>query len=173
MQSNILSYNMFLLSGCLKALPHKRLKSWKPWCAISKVSLRKVSVHIYFSFYVTLICLYNTDIYYFLLFCFSEPSGLVTFTRKRLDKPLNWKRWVTDTVLKENNIRVCVVCQLLLPQIKRFTDTNNNWKTICSLCFSSKTLLTNLHITCEGTIEDNGYGMLQVRGEFTFRKTTW
>ncbi|XP_058478004.1 poly(ADP-ribose) glycohydrolase [Solea solea] len=47
-----------------------------------------------------------------------RPTGLVTFTRKGLDKPLNWK--------------------------------------------SSETLLTRLHITCEGTIEDDGYGMLQV-----------
>uniref|UniRef100_A0A3Q1BDS0 poly(ADP-ribose) glycohydrolase n=1 Tax=Amphiprion ocellaris TaxID=80972 RepID=A0A3Q1BDS0_AMPOC len=47
-----------------------------------------------------------------------NPTGLVTFTRKGLDKPLNWK--------------------------------------------SSQTLLTKLHITCEGTIEDDGYGMLQV-----------
>lgn len=30
-------------------------------------------------------------------------------------------------------------------------------------CFSSQTPLTKLHITCEGTIEDDGYGMLQVR----------
>ncbi|KAG7262738.1 hypothetical protein CRUP_038257 [Coryphaenoides rupestris] len=27
---------------------------------------------------------------------------------------------------------------------------------------SSQTHLTRLHITCEGTIEDDGYGMLQV-----------
>uniref|UniRef100_A0A4W6F4S9 poly(ADP-ribose) glycohydrolase n=1 Tax=Lates calcarifer TaxID=8187 RepID=A0A4W6F4S9_LATCA len=47
-----------------------------------------------------------------------KPTGLVTFTRKSLDKPLNWK--------------------------------------------SSQTQLTKLHITCEGTIEDDGYGMLQV-----------
>ncbi|XP_047465949.1 poly(ADP-ribose) glycohydrolase [Mugil cephalus] len=46
------------------------------------------------------------------------PTGLVTFTRRRLDKPPNWK--------------------------------------------SSQTLLKKLHITCEGTIEDDGYGMLQV-----------
>uniref|UniRef100_A0A674PRL4 poly(ADP-ribose) glycohydrolase n=1 Tax=Takifugu rubripes TaxID=31033 RepID=A0A674PRL4_TAKRU len=45
------------------------------------------------------------------------PTGLVTFTRKRLGKPPDWKR----------SIR-----------------------------------LTKLHITCEGTIEDDGYGMLQV-----------
>ncbi|MEQ2308996.1 hypothetical protein AMECASPLE_034066, partial [Ameca splendens] len=48
-----------------------------------------------------------------------KPTGLVTFSRQRLDKPPNWK--------------------------------------------SSQTLLTRLHITCEGTIEDDGYGMLQVR----------
>ncbi|XP_069548009.1 poly(ADP-ribose) glycohydrolase-like [Brachyistius frenatus] len=58
------------------------------------------------------------------LMCYFEnvteqmPTGLVTFTRKRLDKPPNWK--------------------------------------------SSQTLLTKLHITCKGTIEDDGYGMLQV-----------
>ncbi|CAN9509175.1 unnamed protein product [Ophioblennius macclurei] len=46
------------------------------------------------------------------------PTGLVTFTRKKLDQPPDWE--------------------------------------------SSQTLLTRLHITCEGTIEDNGYGMLQV-----------
>ncbi|XP_041829181.1 poly(ADP-ribose) glycohydrolase isoform X2 [Melanotaenia boesemani] len=46
------------------------------------------------------------------------PTGLVTFTRKRLDKQPSW--------------------------------------------MSSQTLLTKLHITCEGTIEDDGYGMLQV-----------
>ncbi|CAG13322.1 unnamed protein product, partial [Tetraodon nigroviridis] len=46
------------------------------------------------------------------------PTGLVTFTRKRLDKPPNWR--------------------------------------------SSQMRLTKLHITCEGTIEDDGYGMLQV-----------
>lgn len=46
------------------------------------------------------------------------PTGLVTFTRKSLDKPQNWK--------------------------------------------SSQTRLTKLHITREGTIEDDGYGMLQV-----------
>ncbi|KAM4715523.1 poly(ADP-ribose) glycohydrolase [Anableps anableps] len=47
-----------------------------------------------------------------------KPTGLVTFSRQRLDNPPNWK--------------------------------------------SSPTLLTRLHITCEGTIEDDGYGMLQV-----------
>uniref|UniRef100_A0A1A7XBI0 poly(ADP-ribose) glycohydrolase n=2 Tax=Iconisemion striatum TaxID=60296 RepID=A0A1A7XBI0_9TELE len=47
-----------------------------------------------------------------------RPTGLVTFSRRKLEKPPNWK--------------------------------------------SSKTLLTKLHITCEGTIEDDGYGMLQV-----------
>ncbi|XP_028990607.2 poly(ADP-ribose) glycohydrolase [Betta splendens] len=47
-----------------------------------------------------------------------KPTGLVTFTRKSLDKPVPWK--------------------------------------------SSQTELTKLHITCEGTIEDDGYGMLQV-----------
>ncbi|KAF3704301.1 Poly(ADP-ribose) glycohydrolase [Channa argus] len=47
-----------------------------------------------------------------------KPTGLVTFTRKSLDKPVNWK--------------------------------------------SSQTQLTKLHITCVGTIEDDGYGMLQV-----------
>ena len=31
---------------------------------------------------------------------------------------------------------------------------------------SSKTLMTRLHITCEGTIEEHGYGMLQVRVPF-------
>ncbi len=31
------------------------------------------------------------------------------------------------------------------------------------LTFSSKKQLTRLHITCKGTIEDEGYGMLQVR----------
>ncbi|XP_040922663.1 poly(ADP-ribose) glycohydrolase isoform X2 [Toxotes jaculatrix] len=46
------------------------------------------------------------------------PTGLVTFTRKSLDKPLDWK--------------------------------------------SSRTRLTKLHITYEGTIEDDGDGMLQV-----------
>ncbi|XP_070783316.1 poly(ADP-ribose) glycohydrolase-like [Enoplosus armatus] len=55
---------------------------------------------------------------YFKGFTEQKPTGLVTFTRKRLDKPLNWK--------------------------------------------SSQTPLTKLHITCEGTIEDDGYGMLQV-----------
>ncbi|XP_027144942.1 poly(ADP-ribose) glycohydrolase isoform X3 [Larimichthys crocea] len=55
---------------------------------------------------------------YFKSFTEETPTGLVTFTRKRLDKPLNWK--------------------------------------------SSQTPLTKLHITCEGTIEDDGYGMLQV-----------
>ncbi|KAF7669365.1 hypothetical protein LDENG_00199680 [Lucifuga dentata] len=47
-----------------------------------------------------------------------QPTGLVTFTRKCLDRPVNWK--------------------------------------------SSQAQLTKLHITCEGTIEDDGYGMLQV-----------
>lgn len=47
-----------------------------------------------------------------------KPTGLVTFTRRSLDKPLNWK--------------------------------------------SSQIPLTKLHITCEGTIEDDGHGMLQV-----------
>lgn len=46
------------------------------------------------------------------------PTGLVTFTRKKLDNKPDWK--------------------------------------------SSQTLLTRLHITCEGTIEENGDGMLQV-----------
>nr|XP_046234105.1 poly(ADP-ribose) glycohydrolase isoform X2 [Scatophagus argus]XP_046234107.1 poly(ADP-ribose) glycohydrolase isoform X2 [Scatophagus argus]XP_046234108.1 poly(ADP-ribose) glycohydrolase isoform X2 [Scatophagus argus]XP_046234109.1 poly(ADP-ribose) glycohydrolase isoform X2 [Scatophagus argus] len=55
---------------------------------------------------------------YFRSFTEEKPTGLVTFTRKRLHKPLTWK--------------------------------------------SSQTLLTKLHITCEGTIEDDGYGMLQV-----------
>ncbi|KAM8889483.1 poly(ADP-ribose) glycohydrolase isoform 2-T4 [Synchiropus picturatus] len=47
-----------------------------------------------------------------------KPTGLLTFTRKCLDEPVDWK--------------------------------------------SSETLLTRLHITCEGTIEDDGHGMLQV-----------
>lgn len=55
---------------------------------------------------------------YFKSFTEQKPTGLVTFTRKSLDKPLSWK--------------------------------------------SSQTLLTKLHITCEGTIEDDGSGMLQV-----------
>lgn len=55
---------------------------------------------------------------YFDSFCKEKPTGLVTFTRKRLDKPPDWK--------------------------------------------SSQTQLTKLHITCEGTIEDDGRGMLQV-----------
>ncbi|XP_070847386.1 poly(ADP-ribose) glycohydrolase-like isoform X1 [Chaetodon trifascialis] len=55
---------------------------------------------------------------YFKSFTEEMPTGLVTFTRKRLDKPLNWK--------------------------------------------SSQAQLTKLHITCEGTIEDDGHGMLQV-----------
>uniref|UniRef100_A0AAQ4QKL9 poly(ADP-ribose) glycohydrolase n=1 Tax=Gasterosteus aculeatus aculeatus TaxID=481459 RepID=A0AAQ4QKL9_GASAC len=55
---------------------------------------------------------------YFKSFTEQKPTGLVTFTRKSLDKPLNWT--------------------------------------------SSQTQLTKLHITCEGTIEDDGHGMLQV-----------
>lgn len=55
---------------------------------------------------------------YFQTFTGQKPTGLVTFTRRSLEDPLNWK--------------------------------------------SSKTQLTKLHITCEGTIEDDGYGMLQV-----------
>lgn len=31
------------------------------------------------------------------------------------------------------------------------------------MCLSSQTKLTKLHITCEGTIEKDGYGMLQVK----------
>lgn len=46
------------------------------------------------------------------------PNGLVTFTRRSLDNPVDWR--------------------------------------------SSEKQLTRLHITCEGTIEDDGYGMLQV-----------
>uniref|UniRef100_A0A4W5R8R4 PARG helical domain-containing protein n=1 Tax=Hucho hucho TaxID=62062 RepID=A0A4W5R8R4_9TELE len=48
-----------------------------------------------------------------------KPTGLVTFTRKCLDRPPNWK--------------------------------------------NSQNPLTKLHITCAGTIEDDGHGMLQVR----------
>ncbi|XP_034049721.1 poly(ADP-ribose) glycohydrolase-like isoform X2 [Thalassophryne amazonica] len=47
-----------------------------------------------------------------------KPIGLITFTRRSLDRPVNWK--------------------------------------------SSQCQLTRLHIACEGTIEDDGYGMLQV-----------
>uniref|UniRef100_A0A674EPK4 poly(ADP-ribose) glycohydrolase n=1 Tax=Salmo trutta TaxID=8032 RepID=A0A674EPK4_SALTR len=47
-----------------------------------------------------------------------KPTGLVTFTRKCLDRPPNWK--------------------------------------------NSQNQLTKLHITCAGTIEDDGHGMLQV-----------
>ncbi|XP_064806057.1 poly(ADP-ribose) glycohydrolase isoform X2 [Oncorhynchus masou masou] len=47
-----------------------------------------------------------------------KPTGLVTYTRKCLDRPPNWK--------------------------------------------NSQNQLTKLHITCEGTIEDDGHGMLQV-----------
>lgn len=46
------------------------------------------------------------------------PQGLVTFTRRSLENPVDWR--------------------------------------------SSEKKLTRLHITCEGTIEDDGYGMLQV-----------
>ncbi|XP_036812256.1 poly(ADP-ribose) glycohydrolase isoform X2 [Oncorhynchus mykiss] len=47
-----------------------------------------------------------------------KPTGLVTYTRKCLDRPPNWK--------------------------------------------NSQNQLTKLHITCVGTIEDDGHGMLQV-----------
>ncbi|XP_075999659.1 poly(ADP-ribose) glycohydrolase [Genypterus blacodes] len=47
-----------------------------------------------------------------------KPTGLVTFTRRCLDTPVDWE--------------------------------------------SSQSQLTKLHITCEGTIEEDGYGMLQV-----------
>ncbi|XP_010779390.1 poly(ADP-ribose) glycohydrolase-like [Notothenia coriiceps] len=60
----------------------------------------------------------KTLVCYFKSVTEQTPTGLVTFTRKSLDRPLNWK--------------------------------------------SSEAQLTNLHITCEGTIEDDGYGMLQV-----------
>ncbi|KAM3592724.1 uncharacterized protein V6R79_024003 [Siganus canaliculatus] len=60
----------------------------------------------------------KTLMWYFQSVTEQMPTGLVTFTRKRLDKPLDWK--------------------------------------------SSKTPLSRLHITCEGTIEDDGLGMLQV-----------
>ncbi|KAK5906096.1 hypothetical protein CgunFtcFv8_001990 [Champsocephalus gunnari] len=60
----------------------------------------------------------KTLICYFKSVTEQTPTGLVTFTRKSLDRPLNWK--------------------------------------------SSEAQLTNLHITCEGTIEDDGHGMLQV-----------
>lgn len=33
---------------------------------------------------------------------------------------------------------------------------------------SSQALLTRLHVTCEGIIEENGYGMLQVRASFIY-----
>lgn len=46
------------------------------------------------------------------------PNGLVTFTRRSLENPVDWR--------------------------------------------SSEKQLTRLHITCEGTIEDDGHGMLQV-----------
>lgn len=46
------------------------------------------------------------------------PKGLVTFTRRSLENPVDWR--------------------------------------------SSEKQLSRLHITCEGTIEDDGYGMLQV-----------
>lgn len=46
------------------------------------------------------------------------PNGLVTFTRRSLEDPVDWR--------------------------------------------SSEKQLTRLHITCEGTIEDDGHGMLQV-----------
>nr|XP_046257073.1 poly(ADP-ribose) glycohydrolase [Scatophagus argus]XP_046257074.1 poly(ADP-ribose) glycohydrolase [Scatophagus argus]XP_046257075.1 poly(ADP-ribose) glycohydrolase [Scatophagus argus]XP_046257076.1 poly(ADP-ribose) glycohydrolase [Scatophagus argus] len=38
---------------------------------------------------------------------------------------------------------------------RQMLNNSPNWE-------SSQTLLTRLHITCEGTIEDDGYGMLQV-----------
>ncbi|XP_008288650.1 poly(ADP-ribose) glycohydrolase isoform X2 [Stegastes partitus] len=60
----------------------------------------------------------KTLLWYFQSVTEQKPTGLVTFTRKGLDKPLNWK--------------------------------------------SSQTRLSKLHITCEGTIEDDGHGMLQV-----------
>ncbi|KAK0142132.1 Poly(ADP-ribose) glycohydrolase [Merluccius polli] len=60
----------------------------------------------------------KTLMYYFESVTESMPTGLVTFTRKMLDSPPDWK--------------------------------------------SSGSPLTRLHITCEGTIEDDGYGMLQV-----------
>ncbi|KAM6897284.1 poly(ADP-ribose) glycohydrolase [Xenentodon cancila] len=60
----------------------------------------------------------KTLICYFRSVTEQKPTGLVTFTRKGLDKVPNWR--------------------------------------------SSQTPFTKLHITCEGTIEDEGYGMLQV-----------
>lgn len=58
----------------------------------------------------------------------------------------------------------CCLINLVFVIKHRSIDSEvNNLKTIHSLCFSSQTKLTKLHITCEGTIEDDGYGMLQVR----------
>lgn len=66
---------------------------------------------------------------------------------------------------------VIVTWQFFLPSInpgfgikqRSIVSVVSNWKTVNSLCFSLQTKLTKLHITCEGTIEDGGYGMLQVR----------
>ncbi|KAL0964811.1 hypothetical protein UPYG_G00329300 [Umbra pygmaea] len=60
----------------------------------------------------------KTLLCYFKYVTQQRPMGLVTFTRKCLEHPPNWK--------------------------------------------CSQTALTKLHVTCEGTIEDNGHGMLQV-----------
>uniref|UniRef100_A0A8C8DV93 poly(ADP-ribose) glycohydrolase n=1 Tax=Oryzias sinensis TaxID=183150 RepID=A0A8C8DV93_9TELE len=43
-----------------------------------------------------------------------------------------------------------------------FKSVTEQSRCIFQLCFSSQTRLTKLHITCEGTIEDDGSGMLQV-----------
>lgn len=60
----------------------------------------------------------KTLMYYFKTVTEEMPNGLVTFTRRSLENPVDWR--------------------------------------------SSEKLLTRLHITSEGTIEDDGQGMLQV-----------
>lgn len=101
------------------------------------------------------------------------PTGLVTFTRRKLDKPPNWRRsdafihfvkkFVGDPFRREqpNNITINHLVVLLAIGGCDLIHSDSSEKYF--LCFSSKTLLTKLHITCKGTIEDDGYGMLQVR----------
>lgn len=80
------NHSLFSPSGCLKVRRQGRLRSWKPWCAISEVSLRSVGVPFQLSNVGTIVYWYtircSIDIYSFLLLLFSTHWTRNIHTKK-------------------------------------------------------------------------------------------
>ncbi|XP_037321621.2 poly(ADP-ribose) glycohydrolase [Pungitius pungitius] len=104
--------------------------------------------------------------------CLLANSFFCTFPRRNSRKSeycnypeINFYRFFEGTSPKKIEKLKTLLCYFrrvtqtkpkgLVTFTRQTLNTPPNWE-------SSKTLLKRLHITCEGTIEDDGYGMLQV-----------